>query len=116
MNTNGRFRFDRQISAHPTPATVSLNKNLRFSIMRPMKRLPRRQVAGDRQPSRVETRDGRSHGLAGSTWVLRSSGAASGEIMNRIIARAASCFVERVNTATLDAHGLFRKPGSGPTY
>ncbi len=37
-------------------------------------------------------------GLAGSTWVLRSSGAASGEIMNLIISRAASCSFETVNT------------------
>jgi hypothetical protein len=28
--------------------------------------------------------------FAGSRWVLRSSGAASGDVMNRIIARAAS--------------------------
>jgi hypothetical protein len=35
--------------------------------------------------------------------------------MNAIIARAASgCFDEDSN-ATLDGHGMFRKPGSGPT-
>ena len=64
---------------------------------------------------RVESPECRSQGLAGSTRVLRSSGAASGEIMNLIIARAASGAFEAVNTATLDGHGLFRNPGSGPT-
>ena len=72
-------------------------------------------TASARTGVRVEAPECRSQGLAGSTWVLRSSGAASGEIMNLIIARAASCSFEAANTATLDGHGLFRKPGSGPT-
>src|SRR5580704_2841337 len=55
-------------------------------------------------------------GLAGSTKVLRSRGAASGEIMNLIIARAASGSLEPVIRATLEGQGTFRKPGRGPTY
>src|SRR5262245_66615574 len=58
----------------------------------------------------------RSQGLKGSTWVLRSSGAAFGEIINWIIARAASGSFDFVDRPTLDVHGLFRKPGNGPTY
>src|SRR5438093_7705478 len=57
----------------------------------------------------------RSHGWKGSTWVLRTSGADSGEIINWIIARAASGSFEFVDRPTLDVHGLFRKPGNGPT-
>src|SRR5262245_37065935 len=56
------------------------------------------------------------HGLAGSTWVLRSKGAACGEIMNLIISRAASGSFDTVSNATLDGHGLLRDPGNGPTY
>jgi hypothetical protein len=53
---------------------------------------------------------------AGSTWVLRSSGAAAGDVMNLIIARAASDSFEPAINATLDGQGLFRNPGSAPTY
>src|SRR6516165_8846005 len=55
-------------------------------------------------------------GFAGSTWVLRSSGAASGEIMNWIMAREASGSLDTFSNATLDGQGSWRKPGSGPTY
>ena len=50
---------------------------------------------------------------------MRTSGAASGEIMNVIIARAASGSLDTVVIARLDGHGLFRKPGTdvvGPRY
>ena len=43
------------------------------------------------------------------------SGAASGEIMNLIIARAASGSFELVATPTSDWHRLFTAAGSGPT-
>src|SRR5262252_2742523 len=55
-------------------------------------------------------------GFAGSTWVLRSSGAASGEIMNWIMAREASGSLDTLSNATLDGQGSLRNPGSGPTY
>src|SRR6516165_11515360 len=55
-------------------------------------------------------------GFAGSTWVLRSSGAASGEIMNWIMAREASGSLDTFSNATLDGQGSLREPGSGPTY
>ena len=45
---------------------------------------------------------------AGSTCVLRNRGAAAGDAMNLIIARAASACFEAVSNATLDGHGLFR--------
>ena len=51
----------------------------------------------------------------GSTWVRRNNGAASGETMNLIIARAASDSFEAVNKPTFDWQGLFKKPGNGPT-
>ena len=53
--------------------------------------------------------------FAGSTRVLRSSGAASGEIMNLIMARAASGSFEIFINATLDGHGLSMGPGGMPT-
>jgi hypothetical protein len=40
----------------------------------------------------------------GATLVLRTSGAASGEIKNMIIARAASGSLETLVIATLDGH------------
>src|ERR1700693_1135889 len=45
--------------------------------------------------------------LAGSTWVLCKSGAASGVIMNLIIARAASGSFEPAIRATLEGQGTF---------
>ena len=53
--------------------------------------------------------------LAGSSWTLRRSGAASGETINLIIARAASCSFDTGSSATLFGQGLFRNPGTGPT-
>src|ERR1700732_428479 len=83
------------------------------------------RIAGILPIGPVQTRPGIFRGLrgqaqtqsfAGSTWVLRSSGAASGDVMNLIIARAASGSFELATRATLDGHGTFRTPGSGPTY
>lgn len=56
-----------------------------------------------------------NQGLIGSTWVRRNNGAASGETMNLIIARAASGSLEAVNKPTFDWQGLFKEPGNGPT-
>src|SRR5262245_6543653 len=73
-----------------------------------------RQQAEQRHPRELITKW--PQGLAGSTCVLRSSGAASGEAMNLIMARAASGCFDVVNNPTLEGHGLFREPGNGPTY
>jgi hypothetical protein len=46
---------------------------------------------------------------------LRKSGAASGETMNRIMARAASGSLETFSSATLEGQGLLSEPGGAPT-
>jgi len=53
--------------------------------------------------------------LAGSSYTLRRSGAAAGEIMNLIIACAASRSFETVSRPTLFGQGMFTDPGTGPT-
>src|SRR5262245_44009274 len=56
-----------------------------------------------------------THQLAGASCTLRKSGAAAGEIMNLIIACAASRSFETVSRPTLLGQGRFTYPGTGPT-
>src|SRR5215813_9539055 len=53
--------------------------------------------------------------LAGSSCTLRRSGAAVGEVINLIIACAASRSFETVSRPTLLGQGRFTYPGTGPT-
>src|SRR5262245_60779120 len=53
--------------------------------------------------------------LAGSSCTLRRSCAAAGEVINLIIACAASRSFETVSRPTLFGQGMFTYPGTGPT-
>jgi hypothetical protein len=70
--------------------------------------------AGRKKPIQQDSLPTRQS-LAGSSCTLRRSGAAAGEIMNLIIACAASRSFETVSRPTLFGQGMFTDPGTGPT-
>jgi hypothetical protein len=113
LDPRGAHRLHRRVGRRDRGAARERCRPARRGNLRRIASDPRR--GGDCAGPAPAGLTPRYNAFAGSTWVLRSSGAASGEVMNLIIARAASGSFELATRATLDGHGTFREPGSGPT-